>query len=114
MKLRSLFATISLGAMASVTSVHAQTIDPCTIYLCMAAISGYGTGGDPNCAAAILYWHAVAPAGLAVYDDPTPPYFDSSSSASLRRTTMSQCKGSKGATNAAILQAIITEYGYLP
>jgi hypothetical protein len=115
MKLRALFATVILCAATSLTSVHAQAPDPCTLYTCMAGEPGVvGLPGGPGCTAAIAYWHSPAPAGLAVYDDPTPPYFDSFTSASVRRTYLQTCPGSNVASNAAILETIITEYGYLP
>jgi hypothetical protein len=113
MKLRAFVATVVLGTVASVTSVHAQAPDPCTLYNCMAGMPGVvGMSGGAACEPAFTYWHAIAPAGLAIYD----PYdgFDSPGSAALRQTFLSGCPGSNDATNAAILQTIISEYGYIP
>jgi hypothetical protein len=113
MKLRALFATVILGAAASLTTVHAQVPEPCTVYTCMAGMPGVvGLNGGPGCTAAMAYWHSPAPAGLAVYHPPQG--FNPPASAGLRRTYMSTCKGTKVATNAAILNTIISEYGYLP
>ncbi|MEP6898064.1 MAG: hypothetical protein ABI870_05995 [Rhodanobacter sp.] len=113
MKLRTLFATITFGTAICLTTVtaHAQTVDPCTMYLCMAGISGYGASGGPACAPALAYWHAPSPAGLAVW---TTYGFIAPASAALRRTYLSTCVGSNAATNAAVLNAIITEWGSVP
>lgn len=114
MKLRSLFITIAIGTATGLTiaPVQAQTVDPCTIYMCMAGISGAGASGGPACTPALTYWHSPAPAGLAVYHPPQG--FNPPASAGLRRGYLSSCKGAKVATNAAILETIISEHGYLP
>ena len=113
MKLRIIFATTILGAFSCLSQVHAQAPDPCTLYTCMAGMPGVvGLSGGPGCSAAIAFWHTPAPAGLAVYHPPQG--FNPPASAALRRTYMSTCTGATAATNAAILHAIISEYGYLP
>lgn len=113
MKLRTLGTAWILGTAYAVTAPSsAQTIDPCTVYMCMAGISGAGTSGGAVCAPAMTFWHAVAPAGLAVYHPPQG--FNPPASAALRRTYLMSCKGSQYATNAAILEAIIAEHGYIP
>ncbi len=112
MKFRALFATFILWAAAS-SSAPAQTLDPCTVFTCMAGMPGVvGLPGGPLCTPSLLYWHAASPAGLAVY----VPYegFDSTLSATLRRTYLSTCPGVIGSSNAAILELILSEYGYLP
>ena len=71
MRLRtSVFALAIAVVMAALnpTSVRAQSVDPCTVYLCMAGISGFGASGGPGCASALAYWHSA----LAVYS----PYFN--------------------------------------
>lgn len=113
MKLRALCATAILGVAASLATVHAQSLDPCTLYTCMAGMPGVvGLSGGPGCSIAIAFWHTPAPAGLAVYHPPQG--FNPPASAALRRTYMSTCKGATTATNAVILQTIISEYGYSP
>lgn len=115
MKLRALYATATLGVIASLTSGHAQTPpSPCTVYLCMAGMPNVvGQSGGPGCAAAIQYWHAPAPAGLAVYNPPNG--FNPPASAARRRAYISSpCQGSEFATNAAILESIIEQWGYIP
>jgi hypothetical protein len=113
MKRHAFLSTVILGVVASLTSVHAQSPDPCTLYTCMAGMPGVvGLSGGPGCSTAIAFWHAPAPAGLAVYHPPQG--FNPPASAALRRTYMSTCAGANAATNAAILQTIISEYGYLP
>lgn len=101
-----------LGLTAASSPVHAQTIDPCTVYLCMAGLSGFGASGGPGCVAATTFWHAPAPAGLAVYDEEG---FDAGASAALRRSYLQTgCEGSEALTNAAVLNTIITRWGYVP
>lgn len=113
MKLRALFATaaLSVGGLAT-TAVHAQTVTPCEVYMCMAGISGVGLSGGPACAPAIAFWHTPAPAGLAVWGTYVflpPP------SAELRREYLTMgCPAANFATNAAILNAIIAEWGWEP
>jgi hypothetical protein len=113
MKIQAFFATALLAAAAS-TSVQAQVVpDPCTLFQCMAGMPGVvGNNGGPSCTTPLMYWHAVAPLGLAVYHPPQG--FNPPASAALRRTFLSTCPGVSDSSNAAILELIITEYGYLP
>lgn len=100
-----------LGLTAASSPVHAQAMDPCTVYLCMAGLSGFGASGGAGCTAATTFWHTPAPAGLAVYH----PYFNPGASAKLRRSYLQQgCKGSQTLTNATVLNTIITTWGYVP
>lgn len=110
MQLRVLIATLAVGAVASSTPVHAQTVTPCDVYLCMAGISGFGTSGGPACAPSLAFWHAPTPAGLAVYS----PYFIPPASAAVRRNYLMTCPDAQLATNAAVLNAIIAEWGSVP
>ena len=115
MKLRTLFATLALGAACSTAApVQAQSVDPCTVYLCMAGISGFsvGSGGGPACAPAIVYWHAPTPAGLAVYHPPQG--FNPPASAARRRAYLMSCPGATTASNAGVLQAIMSTWGWEP
>jgi len=70
MKLRAVFATLAFGTTVGLitTPAHAQSVDPCTVYMCMAGISGIGASGGPGCAPALVFWDVPAP-GLAVYDE---------------------------------------------
>lgn len=112
MQLRTLFATIATAAGLSITPAHAQTLTPCEVYLCMAGISGYGATGGPACAPALAYWHAPSPAGLAVW---TTYGFIAPASAALRRTYLTTgCPAANVATNAAVLNTIISEWGSVP
>ena len=108
MKLRALLTTVALSAACSTAApVHAQTVDPCTVYMCMAGISGFGASGGPACAPALTYWHTA----LAVYS----PYFNPPASAARRRGYLTPaCPGANVATNTAVLNAIMTEWGWLP
>lgn len=111
MQLRTLFATLAVAAGLSITPAHAQTVTPCEVYVCMAGISGAGATGGPACAPALAYWHAPSPAGLAVW---TTYGFIAPASAARRRTYLMTCPGAQVATNAALLSAIISEWGYVP
>ena len=109
---RYAFSALIVGAIALTASpVRAQTVDPCSVYTCMAGLSGYGGSGGAGCQAAVNFWHAAAPAGLAVYDHDG---FNSGASATLRRSYIQQCKGSQVLTNAAVLNTIIATLGYVP
>lgn len=106
MQLRTLFATLILGAVGSITTTHAQTATPCEIYTCMAGISGAGATGGPACAPALVYWHGA----LAVYS----PYFNPPASAARRRAYLMTCPGAATGTNAAVLTSIIATWGSVP
>lgn len=113
MKLPSLLVVLAVGATTTlaITPAHAQSVTPCDVYTCMAGISGSGTTGGPGCAPALAYWHAPSPTGLAVW---TTYGFVAPASATLRRTYLSTCPGANVATNAAILNAIISQWGSVP
>lgn len=107
MKPRAHSALLALSAALglSMTPVHAQTVDPCTVYMCMAGISGAGASGGPACVPATTYFFS-----LVVFD----PYFDAAATSQLRRTYLMTCPGANVATNAALLEAIIAEWGTVP
>ena len=103
---RALLTALAISTTGlAVAPVHAQTPDPCSVYVCMAGISGDGTTGGPECAGAIAAFHAIQ-----IWD----PHFDSGATAAARRTFLMTCPGAQVATNAAILEAIITQWGYIP
>jgi hypothetical protein len=105
MKFRALATTLVLGAAACLAApAQAQSVDPCSVYLCMAGISGFGLSGGPACAPAMVFWHAVSPAGLAVWDA-VPPVFIPPASATLRETYLSTCPGANPDVTAAIIEA---------
>lgn len=110
MQLRTLFANVAVSAALSITPAHAQRVDPCAVYTCMAGVSGYGATGGPACPPSVAFWHAPSPAGLAVYS----PYFIPPASAALRRAYLMTCPGAQVATNAAVLTTIISMWGSLP
>ena len=112
MKLRALFTALILGA-AALTAVpaKAQAMDPCTVYLCMAGISGFGLSGGPACVVPIQFWHAAAPAGLAVYDNSG---FDAPASYAARSAYLMTCPGATTGTNAAVFAAIMAQWGSIP
>lgn len=111
MKLRILCPVLVLGLATSANPTHAQTLDPCSVYLCMAGISGAGASGGPACTAPVAFWHAAAPAGLAVYDEEG---FDAPASLAARQTYLTTCPGAQVLGNAGILSAIIAEWGSVP
>jgi hypothetical protein len=105
-KPRALLAVITISATGlTVGPVHAQTADPCSVYTCMAGISGAGATGGPACAAPIAVFHAIQ-----VWS----PNFNSVATAAARRNFLMTCPGAQVATNLAILNAIIAEWGYSP
>jgi hypothetical protein len=111
MKPRTLAATLVLGLAVCLTSAHAQVVPtPCTVLLCMAGTSGFGTSiDDPSCAVPIAYWYLPDGSGLAVYD----PYFDSIDSYNVRLAFLQTCI--PGATeNADVVAAIMLQHGSAP
>ena len=106
MQLRTLLATVAIGASLCIAPVHAQTVTPCQVYTCMAGISGAGATGGAACAPSVVYWHTA----LAIYS----PYFNPPASALRRRTYLMTCPGAQVATNAALLSSIIATWGYVP
>lgn len=114
MKLRAIFSYLALATACGLltTPVRAQSIDPCTVYMCMAGISGSGASGGPGCAPALVFWHAPAPSGLAVY---AYGVFVPPASAALRQSYLGSCQpGINVPTNVAWLEAIIAEWGSEP
>lgn len=113
MKMRAFVTAVSFAAFGmAMTPVHAQGVDPCTVYLCMAGISGFGASGGPACAPAITYWHTPSPAGLAVWG--TYVFLPPASYARRLSYMTVGCPAANAATNAAVLQAIMTEWGSVP
>lgn len=111
MKLRALFTTVTLGAACLITApVRAQAVDPCTVYMCMAGISGFGASGGPACAPTLFYWSAPAPAGLAVYHPPQG--FNPPASAARRTTRIESC--TTITVNPDVVSAIIAQHGWKP
>lgn len=105
-KFRFLLSTLILGAAAlSSSSTYAQAMDPCSVYTCMAGISGVGASGGPACAVPIQTFFSIV-----VMD----PYFDAPATSAARQEYLATCKGSSDAGNAAILAAIISEWGTTP
>jgi hypothetical protein len=111
MKLRILCPILALGMAVGANPAHAQTFDPCSVYLCMAGIAGAGASGGPACTVPIAFWHTTAPAGLAVYDEEG---FDAPASLAARQTYLMTCPGAQVSSNAGILSAIIAEWGSVP
>ncbi|RST44211.1 hypothetical protein [Variovorax sp. DXTD-1] len=112
MKLRTPLAALSLAlGIASVnTSAQAQVPDPCTLYLCMASISGQGTPPG-NCSSAIAYWHIPAPGGLAIYSY-NPAKFLSQPSYNYRKQYMNSCSGATNTpNNSNIFDTITNQWG---
>jgi len=107
MKLRTRLAPLVLASAIALTAapVRAQSVDPCTVYACMAGISGFGASGGPGCAPANAVFFAIV-----VFD----PLFDPVSTSLARRTFLMSCPGANVATNEAILQAIIGLWGSVP
>src|SRR6185503_3449878 len=78
---------------------------PCSVYTCMAGVSGVGTPGGTACTAPIVAFHAIQ-----VWD----PEFDSGSTAAARRQFLMTCPGVQEPTNLATLNVIIAHWGYSP
>ncbi|HEV7123137.1 MAG TPA: hypothetical protein VGN24_06880 [Rhodanobacter sp.] len=106
MHLRTLFVILAVATGAGTAPAQAKTVMPCEVYVCMAGISGAGATGGPACAPSLVYWHSV----LAVYS----PYFNPPASALRRQTYLMSCPGAHVATNAALLNTIISIWGYVP
>jgi len=108
MRPRTLAATLVLGLAACFTSAQAQVIPlPCTVLLCMAGTSGFGTSvADPTCTVPIAYWYLPDGTGLAVYD----PYFDPVDSYNARLAFLQTCIPG-AAENPGIVAAIMLEHG---
>jgi hypothetical protein len=103
MKLHALFATLALGAVASLTTapVHAQ--DVCASFLCMAG----KTQGKNNVAGCTAPVQAFFSPIHYVEDEEG---IDWPATAIKRGAWLSECPGSQG-ENSGILATIIAEYG---
>lgn len=107
MKRRTRSAVLALGVAAGLhmTPMHAQSSDPCAVYMCMAGISGAGASGGPACIPATTYFFS-----LVIFD----PSFDAAATSQLRRSYLMTCPGANVATNAVLLNTIIAEWGAVP
>lgn len=106
MKLRVLLTAFVISVTGlTVDSAHAQAADPCSVYICMAGISGSGATGGAACVDPIAAFHAIQ-----VWS----PYFNSPATAAARRRFLMTCPGAQAPTNRAILNAIIAQWGYSP
>lgn len=106
MKLRSMATTFALAAALGLglsAPVRAQTVDPCSVFLCMAGVSGPGTP-SPECTAPIAAFHAIQ-----VWS----PAFNPPATAAARRTYLMTCPGVVP-VNQATLELIISQWGYTP
>ena len=103
MKPHILFATLALGAIASLatTPVHAQ--DVCASFLCMAG----KTQGKSNVLGCTTPVQAFFSPSLYIYDEEG---VDWPATAMNREQWLSQCPGSQG-KNSGTLAIIIAEYG---
>ncbi|MBN8894603.1 MAG: hypothetical protein J0I71_07180 [Rhodanobacter sp.] len=107
MKLPISLAALMIGVTTAFTiaPARAQSVDPCAVYTCMAGMSGEGATGGAACAPATAFFFS-----LVVFD----PYFDAPATSQLRRQYLMTCPGANVATNAAILNAIIAQWGTVP
>lgn len=96
----------AIVALMTIAPLRAQGVDPCTVYTCMAGVSGAGATGGPACAPALAFWHVA----LAVYS----PLFNPPASAARRAGYLRTCRGASYASNAAVLEAIIATWGWVP
>ncbi|MBB5866518.1 hypothetical protein [Xanthomonas sp. 3058] len=106
MKLRTIATTFALAATLGLglsAPTRAQAADPCSVFLCMAAVSGFGKP-SAECAAPIAAFHAIQ-----IWD----PHFDSPATAVARRQYLMTCPGTVP-VNQAVLEAIIGQWGYTP
>ena len=113
MRLRTPSAALSvaLGIASMNTTAQAQVPDPCTVYLCMAGMSGQGSV-PANCAPAVAYWHAPAPAGLAIY---VYWKFKAQASYNNRKQYMNSCSGATDTQkNSNISDIIMNQWGSVP
>lgn len=108
MKLHTRFSTIVFALSVGIglsTPARAQAPDPCTVYLCMAGMSGSGTTGGPGCAGAVATFFSIQ-----VWS----PWFNGPATAMARQTYLMSCPGATTGTNAAIMSAIISQWGQVP
>jgi hypothetical protein len=103
---RSALLALTVAASGlTVAPVHAQSVDPCSVYTCMAGVSGAGASGGAACVPATTYFFS-----LVVFD----PWFDAAATSQVRRMYLMTCPGADAATNAVLLNAIIAEWGSVP
>ncbi|WP_426702129.1 hypothetical protein ACPPVV_03695 [Rhodanobacter sp. Col0626] len=103
MKLRALFTTLALGAVAGLSTVPANAQDVCPSFLCMAGKT-QGRDGGPGCIAPVQAFFSPS---LYIYDEES---IDWPATAANRMRFLGQCPSSSG-PNSAILTAIIAKYG---
>ena len=112
MRLRIHLAALSLALslVGLSTPAQAQAPDPCTLYLCMASISGQGSK-PANCIPSTTYWGIpVEAGGFAVY---YYGVFVPPASYMVRQTYLNSCPGATNtANNSTILNAIMSQWGY--
>ncbi|WP_458070049.1 hypothetical protein [Rhodanobacter sp. BL-MT-08] len=104
MKPHALLATVVIGATASLTATSIYAQSTCPSFLCMAG-KVQGKQNVPGCDAPIEAFFSPM---LYVYDEEG---IDWPATAVNRQQWLSQCPGSLGGQNGAILTAIIAEYG---
>lgn len=107
MKLHALLATVVIGATASLTATPIYAQSTCPSFLCMAG-KVQGKENVPGCTAPVQAFFSPT---LYIYDHEG---IDWPATALNRQQWLSQCPGSQGGQNAAILTAIIAEYGTRP
>lgn len=105
----SLLTAFALGstALALAPGAHAQSVDPCAVYLCMAGLSGVGTSGGPACTPPTNMFFD----SLVVYDEEG---FDAPATAALRYMYLDFCPGAQLPTNEVILGTIVNVYYSVP
>lgn len=104
MKLHTVLAPLAFGlSIAAGLSVpaRAQAPDPCTVFICMAGISGSGSDGGPGCIAPKQTFF-----GIQIWD----PKYNPSATSAARRMYLMGCP-SATTVNAGILNAIIAIWG---
>ncbi|RYE43282.1 MAG: hypothetical protein EOP24_29180 [Hyphomicrobiales bacterium] len=97
------FALATVLGLGLTAHARAQAPEPCTVFLCMASVSGFGIP-SPGCAAPIAVFHSIQ-----VWS----PTFNPPATAAARRGFLMACPGAT-VPNQAILEAIIGQWGYRP
>jgi hypothetical protein len=108
MKLRDISTTLAVAAVMGFglnAPARAQAPDPCSVFLCMASVSGYGSP-SPACTAPIMVFHSIQ-----IWTP--PPYFNGPATAAARRSFLMTCPGAT-VPNQAVLESIIAQWGYNP
>lgn len=107
MKLRTLTSAVALifsVGMGLSAPARAQAPDPCTVFICMAGMSGAGSPGGAGCTAAIQTFFSIQ-----IWS----PWFNAPATSMARQNYLMTCPGSTGA-NAGMLSAIISQWGSVP